>query len=169
MPMRVMWLWEGGSGSVDQETVRLLCIAGYVVIGLVALYSALTFVNAIVTVIREASPSKLLQLVNVSAPRPRGYSIKPEIRKFIVLLVVFWVCWHYSGDAGDMLHHLLRVTAYIVEAWVVSVGACIAYIVTMRAGIWWRWTQAVVAQHEKRLAEESQGEACQTASQPRVE
>jgi hypothetical protein len=98
---------------MDQETVRFLCIAGYVVIGLIALYSAVTFILALVSVIQEATPSKALQLVNVNAPRPRGDSMQPDLREFIVLLVVFWACWYYSGDAGDMPHHLLRVTAYI--------------------------------------------------------
>jgi hypothetical protein len=127
----------------------------------------LTFVLAIVSVIQAAAPSKALQLVNVNAPRPRGYSIKPDLCEFIVPLVVFWACWYYSGDTGDMPHHLLRVTGYVVGAWVVFAGLGIAYIITMRVVVWWRWTQTVVAQHEKRLAEENQGEACQaSASQP---
>jgi hypothetical protein len=138
-----------------------------VVIGLIALYSAVTFILALVSVIQEATPSKALQLVNVNAPRPRGDSMQPDLREFIVLLVVFWACWYYSGDAGDMPHHLLRVTAYIVGAWVVFSGGCIAYIVTLRGVVWWRWTQAVVALHEKRLAEENQGEArLASSSQP---
>src|SRR5262249_19597707 len=100
-----------------------------------------------------------LQLVKVDAPRPRGYSIKPDICEFIVLFAVFWVCWYYSGDARDMPHHLLRVTAYVVGAWVVFVGVGISYIVTMRVVVWWRWTQAVVAQHEERLLQKGESAA----------
>jgi hypothetical protein len=140
---------------VDQETVRVLCIVGYVVVGMAALYSALTLA-AIAVNIRELLPSTLLKALDQTGPRPRDYLMKPGIRDCIVLLAVFWLCWvgwYYSGEAGDMPHHLLRLTAYLVGSWVVFIGILLAYVGILRVVVWWRWTQAVVAQHEARLAE----------------
>jgi hypothetical protein len=139
---------------VDQETVRVLCIMGYVVVGLLALWTALTFV-AIAVGIRELLPGTLLKHLDLEAGLPRGDSLRTDICHFFiialtVLLTVFWICWHYSGDAGDMPHHLLRVTAFVVGSWVVFVGVGIAYIVTLWVVVWLRWTKVFVAQHEER-------------------
>jgi hypothetical protein len=126
------------------------------VIGLIALYSGVTFALCVADVVRTASPRKALEQVSVDGPRPRGNSMKADIREFIVLVGVFGVCWHYLGDASDMPRHLLRITTYTVGAWVVFSGMTMLYVVMLRGLVWWRWIQLVITQHEQRLAEQSQ-------------
>lgn len=81
----------------------------------------------------------------ISLPtRPHGGTLYPDIGEFLILLTAFWVCGHYAGDAGDMPHHLLRATAYVVGSWVVFIGVCIRLhrhaargrVVAMDTG-WW--------------------------------
>jgi hypothetical protein len=144
-----------GVVRVDQETIRFLCIAGYVIVGLLALWTALTFAVCVVY-IREFLPSTLLKDLDLTGPYPRDYLMKPGILAYIVLLAFFWLCWvgwDYAGEADDMPHHLLRLTAYLVASWVVFIGVLLANVSILRVVIWWRWTKAFVAQHEKHLTE----------------
>ena len=76
---------------MDQETVRILCIIGYVVVGALGLYTALSFVVCAVY-FRDWSPGTVLKELKTDGPQPQGTTIYPDILEFLVALAVFWVC-----------------------------------------------------------------------------
>jgi hypothetical protein len=66
--------------------------------------------------------SDMEQIVQLST-HPQRQNLWRGFAEVLMLPSAFWLCWCFSGDAGDMPHHVVRVLAYVLGAWVIVMGA----------------------------------------------